>query len=199
MNITLFPALTHIHAYSILFWVVFVWAYAPEFLLITRRRPQAETVDTTSLRVLTIGLAVAFALAFSLSQTPTWHWSSITVQFTLFGGLVLLVLGSLLRRHCWRVLGNYFTGHVAVQINQPVISTGAYAWVRHPSYSGALLMNTGVGIALGSWAGTTLLLIASSILYGYRIAVEERILLINIGESYRVFMAGRKRLVPFVY
>jgi protein-S-isoprenylcysteine O-methyltransferase Ste14 len=187
------------HAYAFLFWAIFAWAFWPEFKLITRPRPQAKTVAATSLRVLTIGLTLAFWLAFSLSWRSAWRWSPGAGQFTFFAGLALLVLGSLLRRHCWRVLGNYFTAHVAAQINQPIINTGAYAWVRHPSYSGALLMNIGVGIALGNWASLASLSVASIALYGYRIVVEEKFLLINVGEPYRAFMASRKRLVPYVF
>ena len=185
--------------YSILFWVTFIWAFWPEFLLIARPRPQAKIIDAGSSRVLAIGLALAFACAFSLAWKPALRWSPWVAHFAFFSGLTLLVSGSLLRRHCWRMLGSYFTGHVAVQNNQPVITTGAYAWVRHPSYSGALLMNVGVGIALGSWASTALLLVASVALYGYRITIEERALLANIGEPYRAFMTSRKRLVPYVF
>jgi protein-S-isoprenylcysteine O-methyltransferase Ste14 len=181
------------------FWAIFLWAYWPEFMLISRPRPQAAVVAAGSLRVLTVGLSLAFVAAFSLAWQPVLRWSPLTGHFAFFIGLVLLVSGSLLRRHCWRVLGTYFTGHVAVQVDQPVVTAGAYAWVRHPSYSGALLMNLGVGIALGSWVSAALLLIASIALYGYRIAVEEKILLAHIGEPYRAYMAGRKRLVPHVY
>jgi protein-S-isoprenylcysteine O-methyltransferase len=184
---------------AILFWAVFAWCFAAELLLIARNRPQSAIVAPSSLRVLTIGLALAFACAFSLAGKPAWRWSPAMTHVAFFSGLSLLVTGSLLRRHCWRVLGNYFSGHVAAQINHPVITSGAYAWVRHPSYSGALLMNTGVGIAIGSWASAAVLLLASTALYGHRIAVEEKFMLANLGEPYRVFMAGRKRLVPHVY
>jgi protein-S-isoprenylcysteine O-methyltransferase Ste14 len=42
-------------------------------------------------------------------------------------------------------------------------------------------MNTGVGIALGSWASAAILAVATFAVYGYRIAVEERELLAAIG------------------
>ena len=44
-----------------------------------------------------------------------------------------------------------------------------------------------------------LLAVASTVVYSYRIAVEERTLLSVIGEPYRQFMQTRKRLIPFLY
>jgi protein-S-isoprenylcysteine O-methyltransferase len=60
-------------------------------------------------------------------------------------------------------------------------------------------MNTGIGLALGSWVSTALLLVTSLGIYGYRIAVEERALLAAVGEPYREFMRTRARLIPFIY
>jgi protein-S-isoprenylcysteine O-methyltransferase Ste14 len=60
-------------------------------------------------------------------------------------------------------------------------------------------MNTGLGIALGSWAAAAILGIAAFLAYSYRIVVEERALVAAIGEPYLQFMRTRKRLIPFVY
>ena len=60
-------------------------------------------------------------------------------------------------------------------------------------------MNTGVGLALGSWASTALLIVVTFAVYAYRIAVEERALAAALGEPYRAFMRTRKRLIPFIY
>jgi protein-S-isoprenylcysteine O-methyltransferase Ste14 len=60
-------------------------------------------------------------------------------------------------------------------------------------------MNTGIGLALGSWASTAVLALAAFGVYSYRIAVEERTLLAVVGEPYREFMRTRRRLIPFIY
>jgi protein-S-isoprenylcysteine O-methyltransferase Ste14 len=114
-------------------------------------------------------------------------------------GVALLVSGSLLRRHCWRMLGESFTGDVRASSGQAVVTRGAYALVRHPSYTAGILMNTGIGVALGNWASALILAVISFAVYQYRITVEERALLATIGEPYRVFMRTRKRLIPYVY
>jgi protein-S-isoprenylcysteine O-methyltransferase Ste14 len=97
------------------------------------------------------------------------------------------------------MLGASFTGDVRATSDQQVITRGAYALLRHPSYTAAIILNTGLGIALGSWASAAILFLASFAVYTYRIAVEERALLAAIGEPYRQFMRTRKRLIPFVY
>lgn len=55
--------------------------------------------------------------------------------------------------------------------------SSAYALLRHPSYTAGILMNAGVGLALGSWASAALLAVSSVAVYCYRMAVEERALL----------------------
>jgi protein-S-isoprenylcysteine O-methyltransferase Ste14 len=60
-------------------------------------------------------------------------------------------------------------------------------------------MHTGIGIALGSWGSALVLALVTLAVYGYRIHVEERALLSALGEPYRDFTRGRKRLIPFIY
>jgi len=96
-------------------------------------------------------------------------------------------------------LGTSFTGDVRAHPNQAIVNTGAYALLRHPSYSAGILMNTGIGLALGSWASAAVLALAALAVYSYRIAVEERTLLAVVGEPYQEFIRTRRRLIPFVY
>ena len=76
---------------------------------------------------------------------------------------------------------------------------GPYRVLRHPSYTGLLLVFLGVGVMAGNTAGaagaTGLLLIAVV----YRIRIEERALVAALGDRYRHFAAHRARLVPFVW
>jgi protein-S-isoprenylcysteine O-methyltransferase Ste14 len=71
--------------------------------------------------------------------------------------------------------------------------------VRHPSYSAGILINAGMGLALGSWGSTAVLVLASFAVYSYRIAIEERALLAAVGKPYQEFMRTRRRLIPYVY
>jgi protein-S-isoprenylcysteine O-methyltransferase Ste14 len=184
--------------YALLFWSVHLWAFWPEFRIIRAARRAAGAQDEKSIQVITWGMWITYFGAYPLAWLPRlqFHGDRGGVFFL---GVAIVVAGSLLRRHCWRMLGASFTGDVRATAGQEVITRGAYALLRHPSYTAGTLMNTGIGVALGSWGSTLLLLAASIVVYSYRIAVEERALLAVLGEPYARFLSTRKRLIPFVY
>ena len=184
--------------YALLFWAVDAWAFWPEFEIVRRARRSGNAKDAKSVQVILLGSSIAFVGAFPLAWVPALQFTGHRVGVFLVG-VTLLVSGSFLRRHCWRMLGPSFTGDVRARADQEVVTRGAYAFLRHPSYTAAIMLNTGVGIALGSWASAVILAVASLAVYTYRIAVEERALLAAIGEPYERFMRTRKRLIPFVY
>ena len=191
--------LPYVLPYAIVFWLAFLWAFAPEFRIVRNAQREQGSTDSKSLQVITRGQGFAFAASFFLAWVPALRLAPRHPRLVFVAGIALMIGGSLLRRHCWRVLGASFTGDVRARADQEVVSRGAYQILRHPSYTAGILLNAGVGIALGSWLSALLLTIASFVVYQYRITVEERALLGTIGEPYRQFMAGRKRLIPFVY
>lgn len=184
------------------FWAVFLWAFSPEFRIIRKaRKPaaHADSPDAGSVRVIVLGQSIAIVIAFPLAWVSSLRLPTALGPAVFVIGVATIVAGSVLRRHCWRLLGVSFTGDVRARPDQPIVTTGAYALVRHPSYSAGILMNTGIGLALGSWASTAVLALVSFVVYSYRIAVEERALLTAVGEPYREFMRTRRRLIPFIY
>lgn len=184
--------------YAAPFWAVYLWAFWPEFGIVRRGRRAAGATDAKSIQVIVLGMWVALLAAFPLAWVPALQLRHDRVG-VFVAGVLVLVGGSLLRRHCFKVLGASFTGDVRARADQQVVTRGAYALLRHPSYTGGILMLTGIGIALGSWGSAVLLAVVSFAVYSYRISVEERALLAAIGEPYRQFMSTRKRLIPFVY
>jgi len=93
---------------------------------------------------------------------------------------------------------SYAASTIRVEPGQPVISTGLYGVVRHPMYSGALLLAVCMPLALGSlWS--LLLLIALVPVLAWRLLDEERVLKRDLAgyEAYRARV--RYRLIPFVW
>ena len=186
--------------YALAFWAVLAWAFAYECVLTSRsRRRVARTSDRGSLPLIVFGLGTANLAAIPLAFAEAGQFPPSLQVGLLAAGLGLLAAGSLLRRHCQRVLGPHFTSAVAAEPGQPVVERGAYAWVRHPSYSAGVLMHLGYGLALGSWVSTLLVVGMCVVVFGYRITVDERLLAEVLGAPYRDYMRRRKRLIPYVF
>jgi len=87
---------------------------------------------------------------------------------------------------------------ILVEERQPVVSTGPYAYVRHPMYSGALLLLVAMPLALGSWWSVLLVVPFFPVLV-WRILDEEDFLRKDL-PGYAEYMQGvRYRLVPQVW
>jgi protein-S-isoprenylcysteine O-methyltransferase Ste14 len=114
-------------------------------------------------------------------------------------GLVLFWGGISLRLWSFRTLGRYFTFIVQTSGDQPVITDGPYRVIRHPSYAGLLLVIMAVGLFIGNWWSLVCLTVAIAGGLVFRIRVEERALMENLGDGYRDYAATHKRMVPLIW
>lgn len=114
-------------------------------------------------------------------------------------GIVLIVVGIGIRLTAILTLRRYFTVDVAIHADHELIDRGLYAFVRHPSYSGALLSFLGLGLAFGNWLSVAVIAAGTVAAFGRRIAIEERALTEQFGDRYRAYSARTRRLVPWVY
>ncbi|MCK1681154.1 isoprenylcysteine carboxylmethyltransferase family protein [Bradyrhizobium sp. 147] len=121
--------------------------------------------------------------------------SEMPVAFQVLG-LVLFLASTLFTM--WVFRENSFAAPVVklqAERAQRVISTGPYAHVRHPMYSGMILFFTGVPLLLGSWWGLAMLPLFAA-LFAVRIGIEERTLRDGL-PGYADYAARvRYRLVP---
>src|SRR5215469_1586880 len=102
-----------------------------------------------------------------------FSWSHVPLWIVLAGDL-LVILGFYIVFRVFRV--NTFTAAtVEVVEQQTVISTGPYAFVRHPMYSGALIMLLGTPLALGSWWGLVPFAVMVAVIV-VRLLDEEKVL-----------------------
>lgn len=138
----------------------------------------------------TIGAAIALATRASHAQPLRITDLSRAV------GLVVMWLGLAIRAWAIATLGNEFRTTVEVEPDQPVISTGPYARIRHPSYTGLLLILAGFGLALGSWRSLAICALLPLPALLLRIRVEEAELTRVLGDPYRRYQNATKRLIP---
>jgi protein-S-isoprenylcysteine O-methyltransferase Ste14 len=187
--------------YWLLYWAVYAWAFFPEWKIVRDARQSAKSADSKdrgSIGFLLTVQMMALIIAYPVAFVHAWSFPE-RAQLPLFvAGVLMIFFGSLLRRYCWRTLGRYFTGDVQARRDQPVIRSGPYKWVRHPSYTAGMMMFIGIGLALGNWVSLVLLTVATIAAYGYRVRIEEKALLETIGEPYGTYMKERKRFIPYI-
>jgi len=137
-----------------------------------------------------VSIAVAFSFGYSgLAGLPDW---------TFYLGIFLILLGVLVRQWAIAVLGRFFSLTVRVAEGHRVVNKGPYRLIRHPSYTGVLVMFIGFGLAVQSWGALLVLLILFGLAYGYRIRVEEKTLASELGQDYLSYLRRTKRLIPFI-
>jgi protein-S-isoprenylcysteine O-methyltransferase Ste14 len=186
---------------ALIFWGAFALWIVPEVVAwrVKRSGDSSKTRDQGSLSLIVIlwltGIAVDFLLTFLLPQAAL-PWKGYSVFFL---GVCLMLAGIALRWYSVSVLGKYFTFDVAIHCGQSLIEAGPYRYIRHPSYSGALLTLFGFGLALGNWAGLAVALVCLGSAYAYRVPVEEAALAAALGEPYRHYVSRTWRLVPFLF
>ncbi|MGA8437394.1 MAG: isoprenylcysteine carboxylmethyltransferase family protein [Candidatus Sulfotelmatobacter sp.] len=191
--------LAFVSPYSWLFWAVLLLAYLPEFRLIARSSPApAEKTDRGSMAFILLAGWIGMLGAFTVAGIQAFVITS-GQKIWFVAGLVTVLAGSLLRRYCWRMLGKHFTGDVKAAADQPLVEQGLYRWVRHPSYTGGMLMYVGTGLALTNWLSALIIALAGGAAYLYRVRVEEHALQANLGGRYQEYMRRTKRFVPFIF
>jgi protein-S-isoprenylcysteine O-methyltransferase Ste14 len=94
-------------------------------------------------------------------------------------------------------LGRNWSSRPAVKEQHELVTTGPYAYVRHPIYSGIML--AALGTALTSSIFGIGMFIVISITFALRLNKEEQIMLELFPEQYPAYQKRTKRLVPFVW
>ena len=141
-----------------------------------------------------IGLVDAFLPAYS-DKVGFWTIDGEAIRWL---GVALYALGGVLRFWPVAVLGNRFSGLVAIQPGHTLVTGGIYGVIRHPSYLGLLTMTLGWGLAFRAWVGVLLAILLLPPLLA-RIRAEERLLQEEFGAEYHAYRARTARLVPGLY
>ncbi|HTW74993.1 MAG TPA: isoprenylcysteine carboxylmethyltransferase family protein [Steroidobacteraceae bacterium] len=97
-----------------------------------------------------------------------------------------------------RILGGNWSGSVTLKENHELVKDGPYRWIRHPIYSGVLLMILGTALASGRAQGLFAFAIALSALY-LRSRAEERWMESQFSERYSAYRKASWALVPFIF
>jgi len=178
----------------------FVWIVSELFGAVLvprlRRRGRATRVkkDRGSGALIIFTVLVSIILALSLGYAgvgPLPDW-------VFYPGIFLMILGVLVRQWAIAVLGRFFSLTVRVAEDHRVVVKGPYRLVRHPSYTGVLITFIGLALAVQSSGALLVLLAVFGVSYGYRMRVEEWVLLSELGQDYAEYVKRTRRLIPFL-
>jgi len=124
------------------------------------------------------------------------RWSELSPGAALAGD-VLVLLGWLGIFFVFRE-NSFSSATIELASDQRVISTGPYAWMRHPMYAAALVMLLGIPIALGSSWGVLIVVAMLPVLI-WRLLDEERFLVTNLPGYAEYQRRVRYRLLPPIW
>ncbi len=141
-----------------------------------------------------VGLALGFVPAF----TDRIGFLTLDGDAIRWAGIALFIAGAALRLRPVFVLGNRFSGLVAIQQGHRLVTTGIYGVIRHPSYAGLLLYCIGWSLAFRSGSGLILTALLVPVLLA-RIRSEEALLASHFGAEYDAYRARTARLIPGIY
>jgi len=174
-------------------WVVYWWVASRDVKSTVRR----ESLSSRLLHIVPLAIAVLLLSArrapiavlgerfMPLAEWPFWLGLLLTA-----GGLLFTIWA---RLH----LGKNWSGTVTIKKGHELITTGPYALVRHPIYTGLLLAFLGSALALGEWRGVLAFALAAAALW-LKLRIEERWMRQQFGDAYQVYSQRVATLIPFV-
>lgn len=171
-----------------------------EFALLLWKRSgaNARSADSGSLGMLWVVILACLVIATLVAVNVPQAHSEVLYRLRAVGA-ALAIVGLVLRWYSIFYLGRFFTVNVAIASDHQVIEGGPYRFVRHPSYSGALLAFIGLGITYANWLALIIVVMPVLAAFMRRIGIEEAALSQALGERYTHYMARTKRLIPGVY
>lgn len=178
-------------------WIVFLlfWQFRADHTKTTRR---LEPASSRILRALAF-LAAIVLLSTNRIPLPWLYrplWPQGFVSFWL--GAAITVAGLLFAVWARQHLGSNWSRSVTIKHDHELITTGPYALVRHPIYTGILTGFIGSAIALSQVRGVVGFVLVFLALWA-KLRMEEQWMRSQFGETYVTYTQQTAALVPYVF
>jgi protein-S-isoprenylcysteine O-methyltransferase Ste14 len=165
-------------------------------LLAERMRPMMQSDQPLADKKFMLAFGfVALIWFLAIGLDARYHASDVPLELQALGlAMLLCSTGFIL----WVMRENSFAAPVIklqTERGHRVVSTGPYAWVRHPMYSGSVLFFVGAPLLLGSWWGVAMSPLFA-VLFAIRAGIEERALIAGLPDYADYAARVRYRLVP---
>jgi protein-S-isoprenylcysteine O-methyltransferase Ste14 len=193
---------------NLIFRVVIGLILAGTFFISAFYRRQAREIGGTIKRQeegwLALTLRMVFALPLllvlllNIFYPTSLSWSKFHLPF-IFRIAGAVVAGLCVPWLLWafRSIGKNITETVLIKDTHELVTSGPYKWIRHPLYSGALILLFSVSLVFEDW-----ILFSYSLagLIAFRLLVipaEEQMLLDAFGEEYECYQSRTGALLPW--
>jgi len=163
----------------------------------SHKRSIVKSGDRLSIWILFISISVGYWLSFIIGATKIgriYHWNTFFII-----GFVLIVIGLIIRVTAILTLKKQFTYTVTRIENHEFIENGLYKRIRHPGYLGQLIIFLGVSTSLSNWLSILFMIVPVLMGFIYRIVVEEKFMITQMGQKYIDYQNRTKRLIPMIY
>jgi len=209
-GLAIFAVLLFVPAWTLRYWQawVFLCVYLTPLVAILlylmkkdpklfERRVGKRWETRPTQKIIQAAMLITFiALMVSSSLDHRFGWSHVPAYATIDGDAVV-VLGFVIVFFVFRE-NTYTSAVIEIDADQRVISTGPYAVVRHPMYSGAIVLVAGMAPALGSWWGLLGMIPMTAVIV-WRLLDEEKFLAASL-PGYSEYLSTLKwRLAPYVW
>ncbi len=173
-------------------------AFEATISLTRRPLPNAEGKDRGTFQLIWIAITLAIMLGiYAGIAAPAARFPAAEAIYPY--GFALFALGAGVRAWSIWTLGRFFTVQVAIASDHKLIENGPYRVLRHPSYTGSLMMFVGYLLCFGNALTMAIVLLVVIVVFTRRIHVEEIALADAFGDGWRAYAKRTWRLVPLIY
>ncbi len=140
-----------------------------------------------------LGIVPFIYLATHVPRFADYPFVPVLSYLGIAAGVICLWL--FYRTH--RDLGQNWSVSLDLRESHTLVTTGVYALVRHPMYTGFWLMALAQVLLLPNWIAGPAGLVGFGILYFGRVQREEEMMITAFGDEYRAYMRRTARVVPY--
>ena len=174
-------------------WVIYWWVASRDVKTTVRR----ESLPSRLSHIVPLSMAV-FLYSWQRVRIP-WLAERILplTEWSFWIGAFLTAAGLLFTVWARLHLGRNWSGSVTIKEGHELVTSGPYALVRHPIYTGLLLALLGSTLALGDWRAVLAFALAAGALWR-KLRVEERWMRQQFGDAYQVYAQRVAAVIPLV-
>jgi protein-S-isoprenylcysteine O-methyltransferase len=189
-----------------LLWSIVFWAsYAVSFVvpLWVQRRERSTTRgdnrDRGSHALIYVASIIGVTCAFTAPSLLPSARIVLPAEPVFTTAMTLMWAGVIL--YIWAVLtlGAFFRTSVQLLDGQRLVTRGPYRLLRHPAYTGGILLYSGFGLATGNWISAVTAPLSMVIAYDWRIHVEEIALRERFGAEFETRRLRTWAVIPLVW